>query len=175
MFSLLLTIMIAILLLWFFYDRFVQRSHSLLINYPIIGRMRYFFEAVREPFRQYFGDEDVFDSRDKIEWVYKAARDKSTYISFSPSNPQKNPKFMLRHAFAPLNEDEVDKKELRISELLKLVNGKLLTNEEFQLLKEAILKENIKHLTVYTMPYPKSNIRGLAITVRYTITTLAVS
>ncbi len=108
MFSLLLTIMISILFLWFFYDRFVQRSHSLLINYPIIGRMRYFFEAVREPFRQYFGDEDVFDSRDKIEWVYKAANDKSNFISFSPANPQKNPKFMLKHAFAPLNESEVD-------------------------------------------------------------------
>lgn len=98
----------VILLLWFFYDRFVQRKHTLLINYPIVGRLRYFFEAVREPFRQYFGDEDVFDSRDKIEWVYKAAYDKSNFISFSPANPQKNPKFMLKHAFAPLNESEVD-------------------------------------------------------------------
>jgi glutamate synthase domain-containing protein 2 len=70
--------------------------------------MRYFFESVREPFRQYFGNEDVFDSRDKIEWVYKAAHNKSNYISFSPSDPQKNPKFMLKHAFAPLNDDEVD-------------------------------------------------------------------
>ena len=96
-----------LLLFWYLYDRFVQRQHTLLINYPIIGRMRYFFEAVREPFRQYFGDEDIFDSRDKIEWVYKAARDKSTYISFSPSDPQKNPKFMLKHAFAPLNDHEV--------------------------------------------------------------------
>jgi glutamate synthase domain-containing protein 2 len=108
MFSLISSIMIAILLLWFIYDRFVQREHGLLINYPVIGRMRYFFEAVREPFRQYFGDEDVFDSRDKIEWVYKASQDKSNFISFSPANPQKNPKFMLKHAFAPLNESEVD-------------------------------------------------------------------
>jgi glutamate synthase domain-containing protein 2 len=69
--------------------------------------MRYFFEAVREPFRQYFGSEDVFDSRDKIEWVYKASRDKNTFISFSQSNPQKNPKFMIKHAFSPLNDDEV--------------------------------------------------------------------
>jgi len=104
-----LILLIFVIFLWFLYDRFVQRTHGLLINYPIIGRLRYFLEAVREPFRQYFGDEDVFDSRDKIEWVYKAARDKSTYISFSPSNPQKNPKFMLRHAFAPLNDSEVDK------------------------------------------------------------------
>jgi glutamate synthase domain-containing protein 2 len=102
-----LLLFVILLSFWYLYDRLVQREHTLLINYPIIGRMRYFFEAVREPFRQYFGDEDIFDSRDKIEWVYKAARDKSTYISFSPSDPQKNPKFMLKHAFAPLNDHEV--------------------------------------------------------------------
>lgn len=96
-----------ILILWYLYDRYVQRDHTLLINYPVIGRFRYFFEAVREPFRQYFGNEDIFDSRDKIEWVYKAARNKTNFISFSQSDPQKNPKFMLKHAFAPLNEHEV--------------------------------------------------------------------
>ena len=101
-------LLMLFLFLWYLHDRFVQRKHALIINYPIIGRMRYFFEAVREPFRQYFGSEDVFDSRDKIEWVYKAAHDKINYISFSPSDPQKNPKFMLKHAFAPLNDNEVD-------------------------------------------------------------------
>ena len=109
MFSYIASLVFIILVLWFLYDRFVQREHNLLINYPIIGRLRYFFEAIREPFRQYFGDEDVFYSRDKIEWVYKAANDSTNFISFSPSNPQKNPKFMLKHAFAPLNDSEVDK------------------------------------------------------------------
>ncbi len=97
-----------ILLLWYLYDRYVQRKHTLLINYPLIGRLRYFFEAVREPFRQYFGREYIFDSRDKIEWVYKAARDNSHFISFSQSDPQKNPKFLLKHAFAPCNDEEVN-------------------------------------------------------------------
>ncbi len=41
-------------------------------------------------------------------------------------------------------EIPVDKKEQRLSELLVLVNRQALTNEEFQLLKEAILTENIK-------------------------------
>ena len=108
MLDIILFFFIFFMFLWYLYDRFVQRSHALVINYPIIGRMRYFLEAIREPFRQYFGSEDVFDSRDKIEWVYKAARDKTNFISFSPSDPQKNPKFMLKHAFAPLNDDEVD-------------------------------------------------------------------
>ena len=89
------------------YDRFIQRKHQLLINYPFIGRFRYFFEAVREPFRQYFGGEEFYESRDKIDWVYDAAKDKSGFISFAPSQPQPNPKFLIQNANAPLNDDEV--------------------------------------------------------------------
>ncbi len=99
--------LIFILTIWYIYDHYVQREHTLLVNYPIIGRARYLLEAFREPFRQYFGDEDIFESRDKIEWVYKAARDKNNFISFSPSQPQKYPKFMIKHSFTPLNEHEV--------------------------------------------------------------------
>jgi len=62
------------LFLMFMYDRYVQRKHALLINYPVIGRMRYLFEALREPLRQYFADETFYESRDKVEWVYKAAK-----------------------------------------------------------------------------------------------------
>ena len=90
-----------------FYDRFIQRKHQLLINYPFIGRFRYLFEAVREPFRQYFGDEEFYESRDKIDWVYNAAKGKNGFISFAPSQPQPNPKFLIQNANAPLNNDEV--------------------------------------------------------------------
>lgn len=92
----------------YIYDRFIQRKHQLLINYPIIGRMRYFFEALREPFRQYFGDEKFYESKDKVDWVYKAANDLANYTSFSPSQPQDNPKFLMKHSNSPLNDDEVN-------------------------------------------------------------------
>jgi glutamate synthase domain-containing protein 2 len=92
----------------YIYDRFIQRKHQLLINYPIIGRMRYFFEALREPFRQYFGDEKFYESKDKVDWVYKAANDLTGYASFSPTQPQDNPKFLMKHSNSPLNDDEVN-------------------------------------------------------------------
>ncbi len=101
--ALLLIVIIAIAI----YDRFIQRKHQLLINYPFIGRFRYFFEAVREPFRQYFGNEEFYESRDKIDWVYDVAKNKSGFISFSPSQPQPNPKFLIQNANSPLNDDEV--------------------------------------------------------------------
>ena len=42
---------LVIVMMLFVYDKYVQRKHSLLINYPVIGRMRYIFEALREPLR----------------------------------------------------------------------------------------------------------------------------
>ncbi len=103
----LLAIMFVLAIAVAFYDRFIQRKHQLLINYPLIGRFRYFFEAVREPFRQYFGDEEFYESRDKIDWVYNSSKDKTGFISFSPSQPQPNPKFIINNSNAPLNDDEV--------------------------------------------------------------------
>jgi glutamate synthase domain-containing protein 2 len=95
---------------WYIHDKYVQRDHQLLVNYPIIGRLRYLLEEAREPFRQYFGDEKFYESKDKLDWVNKACRDLPNYASFSPSQPLPNPKFMIRHANIVLNDNEVDGK-----------------------------------------------------------------
>lgn len=91
----------------FIYDRYVQRRHQLLINYPVIGRMRYVFEALREPLRQYFASETFYESRDKIDWVYKAAKNLPNFMSFSVAQPFNGSRFMLKHAQRVLNEHEV--------------------------------------------------------------------
>lgn len=98
---------ILVLIHMFIYDKYVQRKHALLINYPVIGRLRYVFEALREPLRQYFADETFYESRDKIEWVYKAAKDIPNYKSFSVSQPFSGSRFVIKHATNVLNEDEV--------------------------------------------------------------------
>lgn len=93
---------------WYIHDKYVQRKHQILVNYPIIGRLRFVFQEFREPFRQYFGDEKFYESMDKLDWVYSAARDKVNFSSFSPSQPLPKPKFMLRHTNIVLNDNEVD-------------------------------------------------------------------
>ncbi len=102
-----LIVIVFLFVNWFIYDKYIQRKHQLLKNYPIIGRLRYLLEEVREPFRQYFGDEKFYESKDKLDWVYKAARDLPNYSSFSPAQPLPKPKFMIKHAAIVLNEDEV--------------------------------------------------------------------
>ena len=99
---------LSAIVLLFVYDRYIQRQHQLLINYPVIGRFRYLFELLREPLRQYFAEETFFESRDKVDWVYKAAKDRPNYISFSVSQPLPVSRFVLKHFAAVLNEEEVD-------------------------------------------------------------------
>jgi len=101
-------LVVCAILVLYVYDRFIQREHQLLINYPVIGRFRYLFELLREPLRQYFADEKFFESRDKINWVYTAAKNKPNFISFSVSQPFYDSRFILKHASSVLNSDEVD-------------------------------------------------------------------
>ena len=102
----LLAAVIAVVML-FIYDKYIQRKHALLINYPVIGRMRYVFEALREPLRQYFANEHFYDSKDKVDWVYKAAKDVPNFQSFSVTQPFGTSRFVIKHATNVLNEHEV--------------------------------------------------------------------
>ena len=98
---------LIVIAMLFIYDKYIQRKHALLINYPVIGRMRYVFEALREPLRQYFANEHFYDSKDKVDWVYKAAKDVPNYQSFSVTQPFSGSRFVIKHATNVLNEHEV--------------------------------------------------------------------
>ena len=99
---------LLLIIFLFIYDKYVQRKHALLINYPVIGRFRYLFEALREPLRQYFAEETFYESKDKVDWVYQAAKNKPNYQSFSVSQPFGGSRFIIKHATNVLNEEEVD-------------------------------------------------------------------
>ena len=103
------TIIVAIVIALFtlIYDRFVQRENQLLINYPLIGRMRYFFYLLRDPMRQYFGDEKFYESFDKVKWVYDTAEGRSPYASFSPGQPQHSARLSIKNANCVLNNSDV--------------------------------------------------------------------
>lgn len=98
LFKVLMIVVLLILIAMFIYDRFVQRKNQLLINYPLIGRMRYFFYALRGPMRQYFGDEKFYDSFEKLEWINKVASGENPYLSFSPTKSYGNQKVLFKHA-----------------------------------------------------------------------------
>ena len=102
-----LVLFVVISIVLFIYDRYIQRENQLLINYPLIGRMRYIFYALRDPMRQYFGDEKFYESFDKVKWVYDSAERKSAYASFSPGQPQKSARISIKNANCVLNTEDV--------------------------------------------------------------------
>ena len=106
-FQIIAMIVLLLMVMVYVYDRFVQRENQLLINYPLIGRMRYFFYLLRDPMRQYFGDETYYDSFEKIDWINKAAYKKSLMYSFSMEKPYNDKGILFRHANLVLNNDEV--------------------------------------------------------------------
>ena len=99
--------MIVFSIIVLIYDRYIQRENQLLINYPLIGRLRYFFYLLRDPMRQYFGDEKFYESFDKVKWVLNASEKKSPYISFSPSQPLSSPRLSIKNANCVLNTTDV--------------------------------------------------------------------
>ena len=50
----LLAIIVFLALVFWYVKDITQKKHTVLRNYPIIGRLRYFFEQLGEYFRQYF-------------------------------------------------------------------------------------------------------------------------
>jgi len=98
LFELFLVVIVLVMIAVAIYDRFIQRKNQLLINYPLVGRMRYLFYMLRSPMRQYFGDETYYDSFEKLDWINKVSDGQNAYLSFSPSTPYGNQKTLFRHA-----------------------------------------------------------------------------
>ncbi|CAA6821120.1 MAG: Ferredoxin-dependent glutamate synthase (EC [uncultured Sulfurovum sp.] len=106
-FQIITIIVVLVLLAILIYDRFVQRDNQLLINFPLVGRMRYFFHLLRDPMRQYFGDETYYDAYEKIDWVNKASHKKALMYSFSMEKPYNDKGLLFRHANLVLNPEEL--------------------------------------------------------------------
>lgn len=95
----------------YIYDKYIQNKNQLLKNYPLVGRMRYIFYLLRDPMRQYFGDEEYFDSHEKIDWINETSKTEKIYYSFSVSKPYDNKRVLFKHANSVLNIEEVDEKQ----------------------------------------------------------------
>jgi glutamate synthase domain-containing protein 2 len=90
-------ICIGTLVVWFVQD-VTQKKHTVLRNYPVIGRLRYFFERQGEYFRQYFfmGDrEEMPFNRATRAWVYREAKDEGGIIGFGSTNDLREPGSIL--------------------------------------------------------------------------------
>ena len=113
-------LIVGTLLVWFVQD-VTQKKHSVLRNYPVVGRLRYFLERQGEYFRQYFfmGDrEEMPFNRATRAWVYREAKDEGGVIGFGSTYNVSEPGSILfvNAPFPVLEEDRLCSLPLAIGE-----------------------------------------------------------
>ncbi|WP_448628114.1 FMN-binding glutamate synthase family protein [Geodermatophilus sp. URMC 64] len=67
----------------------LQREHTLLRNFPIVGHARYLIEAIGPELRQYLvagNNEERPFTRDQRRWVYASAKKQNNYFGFGTDN-----------------------------------------------------------------------------------------
>ena len=102
-------LLIALLVFWFIED-ITQKKHSVLRNYPVIGRLRYLLERQGEYFRQYFfmnDREEMPFNRATRSWVYRSAKGEGGIIGFGSTNDLREPgSILFVNAPFPVLDDE---------------------------------------------------------------------
>jgi glutamate synthase domain-containing protein 2 len=96
-----------------------QKKHTVLRNYPVIGRLRFFFENLGEYFRQYFfaGDRDEMPfNRANRTWIYKGAKNEGGIVGFGSTNDLREPGSIIfvNHPYPVLEEDRLPTPSLTI-------------------------------------------------------------
>ncbi|MCC7135761.1 MAG: FMN-binding glutamate synthase family protein [Nitrosomonas sp.] len=105
----------------FFIRDVTQKEHAILRNYPIIGRLRYFFETQGKYFRQYFfaSDRDEMPfNRATRAWIYKNAKNKGGIVGFGSTYDLREPGafIFVNAAFPILEEDQLPAPKLCIGD-----------------------------------------------------------
>jgi glutamate synthase domain-containing protein 2 len=99
-------------IVFLFVSDITQKKHTVLRNYPLIGRLRYFFEKQGEYFRQYFfaGDRDEMPfNRATRAWVYRLSKGEPVTVGFgSTNNLREVGNFLFVNAPFPILEEELE-------------------------------------------------------------------
>jgi len=87
--SIITLIAIGVLLVIIVIYDLVQKHHAILRNFPVLGHLRYIFEAIGPELRQYIvtnNDEERPFSRDQRRWVYASSKKENNYFGFGTDN-----------------------------------------------------------------------------------------
>lgn len=112
--------LVALLGYWFVHD-ITQKKHTVLRNFPVIGRLRYLLEELGEYLRQYLfaGDrEEMPFNRATRGWVYRLAKNEGGILGFGSTNDMRQPGNLLfvNAPFPVLEEERTPTPSLMIGE-----------------------------------------------------------
>lgn len=130
--ALLLIGLIIFLIYLLLFDR-NQKSHSILRNYPALGRIRYFFEKIGPEMRQYWFNSDTEGkpfSRDDYEHIVKSAKYKRDVVGFGSKRDFDEEGFYVKNDMFPKLTEEIKMDE----------NTKVLT-KRYILMKDPLFSQ----------------------------------
>lgn len=84
-----------------------QKRHAIMRNFPLIGHLRYFFEAIRPEIRQYFFESDLdgkpFNRRQR-SIVYQRAKNEKQTVAFGMQTDPMTPGYeWVAHSLYPVS------------------------------------------------------------------------
>lgn len=112
---------LILFIVFIFIKDITQKKHGVLRNYPVVGRLRYFFEELGEYFRQYFfaGDRDEMPfNRSTRGWVYRLAKNEGGTVGFGSTYDLHLPGALIfvNHPFPVLEEERLPTPSLILGE-----------------------------------------------------------
>lgn len=94
----------------FIHDRFIQKKHTILTNYPIIGHGRYLIEKIGPELRQYIvanNREERPFNREQRSYIYASAKKQNNMQGFgSDADFSKPGHFFIKHNAFPFRINE---------------------------------------------------------------------
>lgn len=95
-----------------FFYRHVQKTHSLLRNFGIMGQARYMMESIGPELRQYFFASDTEEmpfNREERSEVYRKAKNLDSASSFGSQKHFDATEIKVRHTMFPTPKDAIEK------------------------------------------------------------------
>ena len=95
-----------------FFYRHVQKSHSLLRNFGIMGQARYMMESIGPELRQYFFASDTEEmpfNREERSEVYRKAKNIDSASSFGSQKSFDATEIKVRHTMFPTPKEAMEK------------------------------------------------------------------
>lgn len=140
-----------ILLIWIWMRDEKQEEHSVLRNYPVIGKLRFIFEKIGPELRQYLflnDREELPFSRREYEQAVMSGKYKSRTMGFGSKRDFDKPGYYIRNVLFPKqrNELRIDQSEKSKQKCIRLI--KTIYCEEVNMSKKSkqILTFSIKRM-----------------------------
>jgi glutamate synthase domain-containing protein 2 len=111
----------------FVYDRFIQKTHTIQKNFPVIGHLRYVLEEMGGPLRQYWfsnNREEKPFNRVQRSYIYASAKKENNMQGFgSDADFSKDGHFFIKHSAFPfrVTENHINHTEKDFAPCAKIV------------------------------------------------------